>query len=342
MRRALNILVAESVGFPPAAAEQLRCVGHLTRADLQQDELCASVHGVDVLWVRLRHFIGPKVLQAAPRLRWIATPTTGLNHIDLEAADRRGISVVSLRGQAAFLQDVRATAELTIALMLALLRHLPAAMQSVNRGQWDRDRFRGGELYGRSVAIVGYGRLGRIVGRYLTGFGATVLAADRQPVAPEPGVTVGELHDVLRHADIVSLHADSRDDNRGFFDRRCFLSMKRGSLFVNTARGELVEECALLDALMSGHLAGAALDVLSGEQSETRTGNRLLRYAAENENLLITPHIGGCTAESMSKAEVYLARLVVEAVIKAQESLLPHPPESAGRPAVFAQEASRG
>jgi D-3-phosphoglycerate dehydrogenase / 2-oxoglutarate reductase len=319
----LNILVAESSGFPASAADELRRLGHLTLADLDRDGLLDRVGDIDVLWVRLRHFIGPEVLQKGGRLRWIASPTTGLTHIDLESAGRRGIGVLSLRGQVTFLENVRATAEFTIALMLSLLRNLPEALRHVNLGGWDRDSFRGGELYQRTIGIVGYGRLGKLVGHYLLAFGARVMATDCRTVDAEPGIVVKGLFEVLRDADIVSLHADFRETNRSFFDRDCLAAMKPGSLFINTARGELVDESALLEALESGHLGGAALDVLSDEHRADKKDNPLLRFAGKNPNLLITPHIGGCTAESMAKAECHLARILIEAISRQSNSLDP-------------------
>src|SRR5262249_11149941 len=140
--------------------------------------LLSSVRTADILWVRLRHQIDVEVIAAAPHLKLIATPTTGLNHIDLREAQRNGIEVVSLQGENEFLQDVRATAEHTVTLILALLRHVPASLEHVRGGGWNRDLFKGHELCGKVIGIVGYGRLGRIVGRYLSVFDAHILVAD--------------------------------------------------------------------------------------------------------------------------------------------------------------------
>ena len=119
--------------------------------------------GFNALWVRLRNRIDREVFDAAPRVRFVITNTTGLNHIDQEEADRRGVRVISLRGESEFLKDVRATAEHTVGLLLALMRRIPAARDHVRRGGWNRDLFRGNELYGKTAGIVGYGRLGRLV-----------------------------------------------------------------------------------------------------------------------------------------------------------------------------------
>ena len=311
MRRK-RILVAESRGFSPQAAAILRELGEVTLADLNRAELERAIGGAEVLWVRLRHCTDEALLRLAPDLEAIATPTTGLNHIDTAAVARRGIRLVSLRGETAFLRDVRATAEHTIGLILALLRHIPAAAAHTADGGWDRDRFQGTEIYGKTAGIVGYGRLGRIVARYLLAFGARVLAADPKAADVESGVERMELDELLREADIVSLHVNLCEETRGFFGRREFARMKPGSILINTARGELVDEAALAEALRAGRLAGAALDVVSGEHLASPQRAGAIAALAALPNVLITPHIGGCTVESMEKTEIFLARQVVE------------------------------
>ncbi len=173
------IFVSESSGFSPAALELLRPVGRVELADVQErGELLAKVRGADVLWVRLRHRIDAEVMEAAPRLRAIATATTGLNHIDLEEAKRRNIRVISLRGETAFLEKIFATGEHTLALILALVRHVPESARHVTEGGWNRDLFRGRELHGKTAGIVGYGRVGRMVAGFLGALGMKILAAD--------------------------------------------------------------------------------------------------------------------------------------------------------------------
>jgi D-3-phosphoglycerate dehydrogenase len=303
-----RILISESGGFSTRAAARLRQAGEVVLADLDRNDLLFAVRDVDVLWVRLRHQIDGEVLSSAPRLKIIATPATGLNHIDLEEAGRRGIQVLSLRGERDFLRDVRATAEHTMALILSLLRRVPGALAHVLDGGWNRDLFRGSELYGKAVGIVGYGRLGRAVARYLKAFDATVLASDPNvKTSNNSGVTLLPLMGLLREADLVSLHVDLNPATCSFFGREQFSVMKQGSWFVNTSRGELIDERSLLDALQSGRLAGAALDVLCGERSEGMADHPIVAYAREHDNLIVTPHIGGCTTESMEKTELFLA-----------------------------------
>ncbi len=313
MRRT-KILVAESNGFPLEAYNLLRQEADVVLADLDRRGLESRVHDADVLWVRLRHRVDDALLRAAPRLAIVATPTTGLTHIDTEALDSRGVRLLCLRGESEFLKDVRGTAEHTICLILALLRHLPESFEHVLGGGWNRDLFRGGELFGKTVGVVGYGRLGRIVARYLLAFEAKVLASDPAvaPGSAESGVSLVSFARLLEEADIVTLHVSLTEESRKFFGRSQFEAMKPGAVFINTARGELADEGALLDALHSGRISGAAVDVLTGENLAGMGRHPLVEHARINPNLIVTPHLGGCTLESMHKTEMFLARKLWE------------------------------
>jgi D-3-phosphoglycerate dehydrogenase len=304
-----RILVAESENFSPDAVRLLQQAGDVTLADCDRPGLLSAVVDAEVLWVRLRHQIDAEVMAHAPGLKVIVSPTTGLNHIDMEQAQRSGIRVVSLRGEVEFLRNIRATAEHTIGLMLSLMRHIPQAAASAASGGWDRDLFRGSELYGKTAGIIGYGRLGTIVARYLRAFDVRVLVTDPhiEPQSVEPGMELVSLQDLLRAADIISVHVNLCEETQRFFGRKEFEAVKPGAWFINTARGELVDESALLEALQSGRLAGAALDVLVDERSSGMGDHPLVQYAKTHSNLLVTPHIGGCTTESMKNTEDFLA-----------------------------------
>jgi D-3-phosphoglycerate dehydrogenase len=307
--------MSEAKGFDSKALQRLQSFAEVVLADATRDTLLAEIHEADALWIRLRHRIDETVLQAAPNLKVIITPTTGLNHIDLEAAKARGIRVLSLRGEVDFLKDVRATAELTIGLMLSLLRQLPAAIDHVQTGQWNRDLFQGRELCGQTIGIVGYGRLGTLVAKYLHAFDARILASDPHlsatayPAYVEP-VSLSRL---LAESAIVSMHVNLDAATTGFFGAREFQSMQPGAWFINTARGELIDEKALLAALRSGHLGGAALDVLCHENAAGMHEHPLVQYAREHRHLLVTPHLGGCTAESMAKTETFMVDKFIQA-----------------------------
>jgi D-3-phosphoglycerate dehydrogenase len=284
-------------------------------ADIRdRPELLALAADATVLWVRLRHLIDAEVFDAAPKLRCIVTPTTGLNHIDADVAAAHAIPILSLFGATEFLRNVRATAEHTLALILALLRHLPAAAAHTASGSWARDSFRGTELYGKTVGLVGYGRIGRIVARYLRAFDCNVLATDPalSPSDVDDGTALVSLTELLQRADIVSIHASYSPASHAFFGSAEINAMRAGACLINTARGELIDSDALLISLRSGRMAGAALDVLAHETSVTRREHPLILYARTHENLILTPHIGGCTVESMEKTERYMVGRLCE------------------------------
>lgn len=309
-----SLLIAEAMGFDPTALARLRESFDVQNADFQREELLNELRGRNYtgLWVRLRTDIDAEILNAASELQFVATNTTGLTHLALEELDRRGIAVISLRGETDFLTEIRATAEHTIALLLALLRKIPSAHQHVLAGGWNRDQFYGCELHRKTAGIIGYGRLGRIVARYLVAFGMQVLATSPQLQQSdcEPGVRAVPLDILLRESQIVSLHASYIPANACMLGASQFALMQHGSFFINTARGELVDESALLAALKSDHLAGAALDVLDGERSTGMLDHPLIRYAQTHSNLLLTPHLGGNTPESLAKTEQFLAEKV--------------------------------
>ncbi len=310
-----KLLIAESRGFSKAAIDVLKEHFDVKCDDLDRAGLVKRVGEFDVLWVRVRTMIDNEIMDAAPKLKWIATNTTGLNHIDLAAAQKRGIQVVSLQGESDFLRKIRATAELTIGLTLALLRRIPAACQHVMDGGWDRSLFQGQEIFEKTVGIIGYGRLGKIVARYFEALGAHVIIHDRRI---EAGVDVDgfqskSLNELLSQSDIVSLHASYEPPNHHMIGNAQFAKMKPTAILVNTARGELVDDESLANALESDALAGAAIDVIESEHCERPSKQRLIELARTTHRLVITPHIGGNTLESMAKTEIFLAeKLCVE------------------------------
>ncbi len=304
----LHILIAERSSFSERGLQALEALAPTTALDLTQAELSKAISDYEVLFVRLGLRVDSEVMRAASNLLVIATPTTGLDHIDLEAARQRKIAVLSLKGERAFLETIFSTAEHTFALLLALVRQLPRAIHAVKLYEWRRDIFRGRELNGKTLGVVGCGRLGSMVARYGIAFGMRVLAYDPYathfPTAVQPCRTLQEL---LSQADIVSLHVDLRPETTALIDENALAHMKKGAILINTSRGAVIDEQALLKALESGHLAGAALDVLANEAAiQQGTPYPLIEYARTHDHLIITPHIGGASQEAIEKADLFL------------------------------------
>lgn len=314
MRRP-KVLHLEPDRFGADLRDRLEAVADVTWLDADDP---SAVRGwlrgaqYDAIFTRIGVRVDEDLLAEAPGLRWVVTPTTGLDHLDLAALERRGVELICLRGQPV-LEEVSSTAEHTWALLLSLVRRLPAARAAALGGAWSRDGFEGLELRGRTLAVLGCGRLGRMVARYGQAFGMRVLVHDPNPasMARVPtGAEVVDLDALLREADVLSLHATLDDTTAGIVSRGRLAELPAGSLLVNTARGELLDEAALLDALRAGHVAGAALDVLAGDASWPGTvpaDHPLVAWSRANpDRLLLTPHVGGCGHDALRLTRAWL------------------------------------
>lgn len=307
-----SVLNIEPDRYCDGARDILCQYAQLVEVELGREQLLDAIGAHDVLITRLAHRIDREVLAAGGRLRAVATATTGLDHIDVEYASEHGITVLSLKGETEFLDSVTATAEHTWALLLGLIRQVPAAHGSVLDGKWDRDAHRGRDLSGKTLGIVGYGRIGRQVAKFAHAFGMNVIAYDPHVKATEPSIElVDTLEDMFRRADIVTLHLPLDEATRGLIGARELSVMVDGAVLLNTSRGAVIDERALFHALSDGRLGGAALDVLVDEQAFPSTSAQsLIEYASTHNNLILTPHIGGATAESMANTEIFIARKI--------------------------------
>jgi D-3-phosphoglycerate dehydrogenase / 2-oxoglutarate reductase len=250
--------------------------------------------------------IDDSVLESAPRLRVVARYGAGVDNVDLAAAARRGVVVTRTPGA-----NAGAVAEWTILLMLALCRPLLAADRAVREGRWPV--LRGRELSARTVGLLGLGRVGSLVAERVSGLGCRVLAHDPYVAAAPPGVEVVDLDELVRRAEVLSLHAPLTDATRGIVDAGLLSRLPAGGVLVNTARGELVDERALLAALDHGPLAGAALDVLAGEPPPPD------HPLIGRDDVIVTPHTAPHTAE----AAAAMGRAAVDDLLAVLEGRVP-------------------
>ena len=239
--------------------------------------------------------VSAAVLEAAPDLRVISRNGTGVDNIELEAAGRCGIQVCRAEGA-----NARGVAELAMGLLLALARAIPQSNHAISEGGWER--YKGVELSGRKLGVVGCGQIGRIVSRLARGFAMQVLAYDPYPskdFALGDGFRYASLEEIIEHADAITLHCPPRADGRPLFDAGSLERVKPGVLIINTARSGLVDGTALLQALQTGRVGGAAFDVFDKEPPGDEP---LLRHP----RVIATPHVGGFTDESVDRA-MYVA-----------------------------------
>jgi D-3-phosphoglycerate dehydrogenase / 2-oxoglutarate reductase len=310
----MRILVAEKSSFSLRGLESLGEIAPVEALDLTQTQLVQAVPDYEILVVRLGLKVDQPVLAAGQALRVVGTPTTGLDHINLQAAQERGVAVLSLKGERAFLDQVYATAEHTIALLLSLVRNIPAAFEAVKSYEWRRDLYRGRELSGKALGIVGCGRLGSMVARYAAAFGMRVLVYDPyQTQLPDGAVACSTLAELLAECDVLSIHVPLNPETEGMLAAEQLAQLRPGAILINTARGAVLDETALLHAMDSGRLAGAAVDVICNEHAVGQgADNPLIEYARTHDNLIITPHIGGATQESIEKADLFIANKIRE------------------------------
>lgn len=299
----MRIVVTEPLIMDSSVKLLLESIGDVVYGPFGAEELPQLLLDCDVLMIRLGQYIGEGILRNAPRLSYIVSATTGLDHIDLDAAEKAGIRIISLRDCMTQIQNVSATAEHTWGLLLALIRRLPAAVNHVAKGGWDRDLFWGTQLNGKQIGIVGYGRIGRMVANYAVAFGMQVVAYDQirsNIVRPARHASLDELFST---SDVITIHVASDHENYHFIGPELIGIVKRGAYLLNTSRGLIVDSAALADALKSGALAGVAVDVIEGEEHEDIGSDPILACSKSGENVLITPHIGGATRESIALTE---------------------------------------
>jgi phosphoglycerate dehydrogenase-like enzyme/CMP-N-acetylneuraminic acid synthetase len=287
----------------------------LENPSCDSDEVLATV---DVALAPLGYYFGKEKIDKCRSLKAIGSNTTGHPHIDVEYARSKGVSVVTLKYEREFLDTITPTAELTWGLLIALTRNMFPAVASTRQGQWNRRPFPGKKMLSRmSIGIVGLGRLGYKVAQYALKSEMDVSYYDPNVSSAYPGLKQKtSLKELISESDVVTVHVPHEKQNEGMFDDEIFASFKEGAYFVNTSRGELVDHQAFLRALISGRLAGAAIDVFEDEFAPDFgvhfKQHPLWGYAQEHDNLIITPHIGGSTLDAWGDTERHTIQRILE------------------------------
>ncbi len=274
--------------------------------DWSDQQLAERIAEYDGIVIRSATKMTAELIERGTRLRAIGRAGVGVDNVDVQAATRRGIVVANAPES-----NVVTAAEHTMALLLALARNVPQAYSSLIAGRWERSKFSGVELYEKTLGILGFGRIGQLVAQRARGFGMRVVAFDPFVSAEryrDLGVEKAESpEDIYAQADFITVHLPKTPETEGFLDAEAFAKMRDGARVLNVARGGLIDEAALKDALDSGKLGGAALDVFP---SEPMTENPLFGYP----NVVVTPHLGASTAEATDRAGYQSAEQVVAAL----------------------------
>ena len=275
---------------------------------LSHEELLKIIPEYSALVVRSQTKVGADVIAAAKNLKAIGRAGVGVDNVDVEAATARGIVVMNTPGG-----NTISTAEHAFSLLVSVARKIPQADASVKCGKWDRKSFQGVELNGKTLAILGMGRIGTEVAKRAIAFGMRVLAYD--PYLSEARAKtlhvelIEKLEDALPHADFVTMHMPLTDETRHMLDAKRLALLKKGARIVNCARGGLIDEQALAEALTSGHVAGAAIDVF--EQEPPDAANPLRNVP----NIVFTPHLGASTAEAQESVGIEIAHTIRAALL---------------------------
>jgi len=296
----MRVIVSDSIA--DKGVEMMRQAGLEVDVNtgLAPDELERTIGGYDVIVVRSATEVRKPIIEAVKNLKLIVRAGVGLDNIDLEYAKSRGIEVMNTPAASS-----NAVAELTVGYLLALARRIPQTTASMKAGKWEKKKFRGNEIAGKTLGLVGYGRIGWLVAKRALALGMDIVAYD--PYVPDPRGLKMEfvsLEELMGRSDYISMHLPLNDETRNLIDTPQFEMMKDGVRIINCARGGTINEDALYDAIVSGKVAGAALDVYLEEPVRD---NKLF----ELDEVIGSPHIGAATVEAQHRVSVEVAEKVI-------------------------------
>lgn len=303
-----NILVTVPIEHLETTRSILESAGDVIyRKYPSREELLTDLPGVHALYPNARTLLDSSLLEQARKLAVISTPSIGTDHIDLAYCQSRGIPVYSLSTEHELMRSVSSTAEHTFGLMLSIMRKLPWAFRSVLEGKWSAAEFRGRDLQGKTIGIVGFGIIGSQLGVFARAFGMTVLVYD--PYAKDlPHWARAVDRDTLLHeSHVISLHTPLTSETQNMVNKEWFDRMQ-GAVIINAARGGVLDDAALIEALDSGRVSAAGLDVLSSETAAGMGNHPLVRYAQTHDNVFITPHSAGSSVDGQARTFAHAAR----------------------------------
>ncbi|HEX2591377.1 MAG TPA: phosphoglycerate dehydrogenase [Rhizomicrobium sp.] len=321
-----KVLIADKLSDAAVAIFKERGVEADVKTGLSKEELLKIVDQYDGIAIRSATKLTADVLKAATKLKVVGRAGIGVDNVDIPAATAAGVIVMNTP----FGNSIT-TAEHAIALMMALARELPAANASTHAGKWEKNRFMGVELYGKTLGLIGAGNIGSIVADRAKGLKMKVVAFDpflSEERARDLGIEKVELNDLLARADFITLHTPMTNETRGIISAEAIAKMKKGVRIVNCARGGLIDEKALKAALDSGHVAGAALDVFEEEPAKT---NALFG----NDKVVATPHLGASTSEAQENVALQVAEQISDYLLTGAIT------NALNMPSINAQEAQK-
>lgn len=315
-----NALIIEAEYYPQELLRRLEAKVSITESSAVTQEQLRNdllLHDTEILFCGLGINIDESLLGQVANIKYVVSPATGTNHLDLDYLNARNIKLIYLGDFSNEISNVFSTAELAWSLLLAVVRRIIPAHGSVVSGSFDRGPFLGVDLAGRTLGIIGYGRLGRRVAEYGQAFGMRVVVCDiddSKVLNLANGITALTLDQLLSTSDVVSIHVPLNEHTHRLITGMQISKMKNGAVLINTSRGEVVDELAIVDALETGKLYGVGVDVLVGENANNFSSDNspLVRAATRNLNVVVSPHIGGWTNQAVATTR----SLVVEELLR--------------------------
>jgi D-3-phosphoglycerate dehydrogenase len=302
----MKVLVSDSIS--PKGVDILKKAGLKVdiKVGLTPGELKKTIKQYDALVVRSATKVTGEIIHAAVKLKVIGRAGSGLDNVDKDAATKQGIVVMNTPGG-----NTITTAEHTIALLLSMARQVPQARASMQTGKWEKKKFMGVELYGKTLGIIGLGNIGTHVAKMAQGIGMNVITYDpylSEETASNLGIKTVDLDKLVKISDIITIHTPLTKETKGLINARRIAKMKDGVMLINSARGGIIDEKALYDALKSGKVAAAALDVFEKEPPEN---SPLLTL----NNMIYTPHLGAASAEAQENVAIAVAEQIVDYIV---------------------------
>ena len=297
----------EDLADIPRGNIEVTCIPNGERA-----RLLSMIPDFDAYMPSLRIRVDAEILVAAKKLKLIASNATGTDHFDLPILEQRKIALLTIKHDRDLLDQITTTAELAFGLLLTCARHLPECFEATRQGYWGRQQFAGIQLTGKTLGIIGVGRLGTIMSQYGRAFRMRILAHDPfQRKLPE-GIEMTSLDNLLAQSDFISVHVHLTEQTKNLLGKTELGKIKRGASLINTSRGGLIDEKALIEEMESGRIAAVGLDVIDGEWIEDKFNHPLIAYSRKNSRLYITPHVGGTSPDAVKMSARFTFQKAVQ------------------------------
>ena len=306
-----KVLSSIDLDCAPEAIIELEKVSELVLVEPRRDKVLQIISDFDAYFADASILIDKEFISKAKKLKVIGSPSTGTDHIDLDALSKAKIKLFDISKEYELINSFTATSELAFGLILSLIRQIIPSSIEANQGNWAREKFSGFQLSGKTLGILGLGRLGKISAKIGLGFGMKVIATDIVD-SFYTGVKMVDFNYLMSNSDILTIHIHLNEKTRGIINKSAISLMQPNCIIVNTSRGAIISEKDLLNALTAGKIKGAALDIIDGEwlELEKLQKHPLIQYANKNQNLIITPHIGGSTQESIKDSRVFMSKKI--------------------------------